>query len=293
SYIQSHLQLPEKSIIATLELLAEDHMIPFIARYRKDKTGNLDEVAIEQSVKLKNAFDAIVKRKESMLGSIEEQNALTPELKNKIEASFDLNELEDLCLPYKKKRKTKADTARENGLEPLAKIIMAQNTDDVEFIASKYLNDKVLNEDEAISGAEDIIAEWINENIYIRKNVRRLFQRKAVVSTKRVKKIEDEEKAQKFEQYFDWNESLLKAPSHRLLAMLRAEAEGFVKLNIEIEKEEAIDFIENSVIKNNNASEKYLKRAVADSYKRLLEPAISNEILQEAKSKADATAIGV
>lgn len=293
SYIQSHLQLPEKSIIATLELLAEDHTIPFIARYRKDKTGNLDEVAIEQIVKLKNAFDTIVKRKESILSSIEEQNALTPELKTKIEASFDLNELEDLYLPYKKKRKTKADTARENGLEPLAKIIMAQNADDVEFIASKYLNDKVQNEDEAIAGAEDIIAEWINENVYIRKNIRRLFQRKAVISTKKVKKIEDEEKAQKFEQYFDWNEPLHRVPSHRLLAMLRAEAEGFVKLNIEIEKEEAIEFIENNIIKNNNDTKKYLKRAIADSYKRLLEPAISNEVLQEAKAKADATAIGV
>lgn len=293
SYIQSHLQLPKKSITATLELLAEDHTIPFIARYRKDKTGNLDEVAIEQIVKLKNAFDTIVKRKESILSSIEEQNALTPELKTKIEASFDLNELEDLYLPYKKKRKTKADTARENGLEPLAKIIMAQNADDVEFIASKYLNDKVQNEDEAIAGAEDIIAEWINENVYIRKNIRRLFQRKAVISTKKVKKIEDEEKAQKFEQYFDWNEPLHRVPSHRLLAMLRAEAEGFVKLNIEIEKEEAIEFIENNIIKNNNDTKKYLKRAIADSYKRLLEPAISNEVLQEAKAKADATAIGV
>src|SRR5690606_5875412 len=256
------------------------------------------EVAIEQIVKLKNSFEAIVKRKETILNSIEEQNALTPELKNKIEASFDLNELEDLYLPYKKKRKTKADTARENGLEPLAKIIMAQNADDVQFIASKYLNDKVQNEDEAISGAEDIIAEWINENVYIRKNLRRLFQRKAVVSTKKSKKIEDEEKAQKFEQYFEWNESLNRAPSHRLLAMLRAEAEGFVKLNIEIEKEEAIDFIENSVInpdkyRDNNDTKKYLKRAIADSYKRLLEPAISNEVLQEAKAKADATAIGV
>jgi len=293
SYIQSQLQLSDKSILVTLELLAEDHTIPFIARYRKDKTGNLDEVAIEQIVKLKNSHEAIVKRKESILNSIEEQNALTLELKNKIETSFDLNELEDLYLPYKKKRKTKADTARENGLEPLAKIIMAQNTEDVEYIASKYLNDKVLNEEEAISGAEDIIAEWINENIYIRKNLRRLFQRKAVVSTKKAKKIEDEEKAQKFEQYFDWNEPLNRAPSHRLLAMLRAEAEGFVKLNIEIEKEEAIDFIEQSVIKNNNDTKKYLKKAIADSYKRLLEPAISNEVLQEAKVKADATAIGV
>lgn len=293
SYIQSQSQLSEKNIIAVLELLSQDHTIPFIARYRKDKTGNLDEVAIEQIVKLKNSFEIIVKRKESILNSIDEQNALLPELKNKIESSFDLNELEDLYLPYKKKRKTKADTARENGLEPLAKIIMAQNADDVEFIASKYLNDKVHNEAEAISGAEDIIAEWINENIYIRKNLRRLFQRKAVVSTKKSKKIEDEEKAQKFEQYFDWNEALNRVPSHRLLAMLRAESEGFVKLNIEIEKEEAIDFIENNIIKNNNNTKKYLKRAIADSYKRLLEPAISNEVLQEAKSKADTTAIGV
>src|SRR5690554_6409715 len=293
SYIQSQFQVPEKSILATLELLAQDHTIPFIARYRKDKTGNLDEVAIEQIVKLKNSFEAIVKRKETILNSIEEQNALTSELKNKIELSFDLNELEDLYLPYKKKRKTKADTARENGLEPLAKIIMAQNAEDVEYIASKYLNEKIQNEDEAISGAEDIIAEWISENVYVRKNLRRLFQRKAVVSTKKSKKIENEEKAQKFEQYFDWNESLNRAPSHRVLAMLRAEAEGFVKLNIEIEKEEAIDFIEQSVIKNNNDTKKYLKKAIADSYKRLLEPAISNEVLQEAKAKADATAIGV
>ncbi len=293
SYIQSQLQVAEKSIFATLELLAQDHTIPFIARYRKDKTGNLDEVAIEQIVKLKNSYEAIVKRKETILNSIEEQNALTSELKNKIETSFDLNELEDLYLPYKKKRKTKADTARENGLEPLAKIIMAQNADDVEYIASKYLNEKIQNEDQAISGAEDIIAEWINENIYIRKNLRRLLQRKALILTKKSKKIEDEEKAQKFEQYFDWNESLNRAPSHRLLAMLRAEAEGFVKLNIEIEKEEAIDFIENLVIKNNNGTKKHLKKAIADSYKRLLEPAISNEVLQEAKAKADATAIGV
>src|SRR5690554_2412535 len=293
SYIQSQFQVPEKSILATLELLAQDHTIPFIARYRKDKTGNLDEVAIEQIVKLKNSFEAIVKRKETILNSIEEQNALTSELKNKIELSFDLNELEDLYLPYKKKRKTKADTARENGLEPLAKIIMAQNAEDVEYIASKYLNEKIQNEDEAISGAEDIIAEWISENVYVRKNLRRLFQRKAMVSTKKAKKIENEEKAQKFEQYFDWNESLNRAPSHRVLAMLRAEAEGFVKLNIEIEKEEAIDFIEQSVIKNNNDTKKYLKKAIADSYKRLLEPAISNEVLQEAKVKADATAIGV
>jgi protein Tex len=181
-----------KNIEATLQLLAEDCTIPFIARYRKDRTGNLDEVVIEQIAKLNKQFDEIVKRKESVLKSIEEQNALSAELKAKIENSFDLQEIEDLYLPYKKKKKTKADTARENGLEPLAKIIMSQRNDDIEFTASKYLNDKVANEDEALQGARDIIAEWINENIFIRKNLRRLFQRKAEITTKVVKTKKDD-----------------------------------------------------------------------------------------------------
>ncbi len=282
-----------KNIEATLQLLSEDCTIPFIARYRKDKTGNLDEVVIEQIAKLNKQFDEIVKRKESILKSIEEQNALTPELKSKIENSFDLQEIEDLYLPYKKKKKTKADTARENGLEPLAKIIMSQRNDDIEFLASKYLNDKVANEDEALQGARDIIAEWINENIYIRKNLRRMFQRKAEITTKVVKTKKDDEAAQKFSQYFDWAEPISKAPSHRLLAMLRAEAEGFVKLNVEIEKEEAIAFIEDNIIKSNNDTTEHLELAIRDSYKRLLEPAISNETLQEAKEKADIKAIDV
>ena len=186
-YILKYVATASKNIEATLQLLAEDCTIPFIARYRKDKTGNLDEVQIENIYKFNKLFSEIVKRKDSILKSIEEQNALTPELKNKITASFDLQELEDLYLPYKKKKKTRADVAREKGLEPLAKIIMAQNADDVEFIASKYLNDKVANEDEALQGARDIIAEWVNENIYIRRNLRRMFQRKAEVATKVVK----------------------------------------------------------------------------------------------------------
>ena len=178
-YIQERLQIPSKSIENTLQLLAEDCTIPFIARYRKDKTGNLDEVAIEQIFKLNKSFDEIVKRKESILKSIEEQNALTPELQNKITQSFDLQEIEDLYLPYKKRKKTKADTAREKGLEPLAKMIMSQKSDDVAYLASKYLNKDVADEDEALQGARDIIAEWLNENLYIRKNLRRLFQRYA------------------------------------------------------------------------------------------------------------------
>ncbi|GGC81425.1 RNA-binding protein [Flavobacterium lutivivi] len=292
-FIQNQTNIVSKSIEATIKLLQEDCTIPFISRYRKDQTGNLDEVQIEQISKLNKQFDEIVKRKESVLSSIEEQGFLTPELKQKIENSFDLQEIEDLYLPYKKKKKTRADVAREKGLEPLAKMIMSQNVDDVEFLASKYINDKVANEDEALQGARDIIAEWINENTFIRKNLRRLFQRKAIISTKVAKGKDEDENAKKFSQYFDWAEPISKAPSHRLLAMLRAEAEGFVKLNIEIEKEEAIDFIEENIIKKNNDTTEHLELAIKDSYKRLLEPAIANETLQEAKQKADIKAIDV
>lgn len=292
-YIQERLPIPSKSIENTLQLLAEDCTIPFIARYRKDKTGNLDEVAIENIFKLNKSFDEIVKRKESILKSIEEQNALTPELQNKITQSFDLQELEDLYLPYKKRKKTKADAAREKGLEPLAKIIMSQKSDDIEYLASKYLNKDVADEDAALQGARDIIAEWLNENLYIRKNLRRTFQRKAVISTKVVKAKKDEEDAQKFSQYFDWQEPLNRAPSHRLLAMLRAENEGFIKVSVDIDKEEALEIIENATLKSNNDCAKQIKLAIADAYKRLLEPAISNEALQEAKEKADQKAIEV
>jgi protein Tex len=292
-FIQNQIDTTQKNIEATLQLLSEDCTIPFISRYRKDQTGNLDEVIIEQIAKLSKQFDEIVKRKESILKTIEEQGQLTPELAKKIQESYDLQEIEDLYLPYKKKKKTRADVARENGLEPLAKIIMAQNADNLEFIASKYLNDNVVNEDQALQGARDIVAEWINENIYIRKNLRRLFQKKAIITTKVTKDKDTDEEAKKFAQYFDWAESISKIPSHRLLAMLRAEAEGFVKLNIEIDKEEAIDFIENNTIKNNRETAKQLELAIKDSYKRLLEPAISNETLQEAKAKADSKAIDV
>ena len=295
-YIQNQTNIAVKSIESTLKLLSEDCTIPFISRYRKDQTGNLDEVQIEQIAKLNKQFIEITKRKESILKSIEEQNALSPELKQKIDNSFDLQELEDFYLPYKKKKKTKADTARENGLEPLAKIIMSQKSDDVEFLASKYLNDKVANEDEALQGARDIIAEWINENIFIRKSLRRTFQRKAEITTKVVKTKKDDEAAQKFNQYFDWSENAAKAPSHRLLAMLRAEAEGFIKLNVGLndeDKDEVLRFMEDNLIKTNNDCAPQIEKAIKDSYKRLLEPAISNETLQEAKTKADIKAIDV
>ena len=293
AFIQKQLNIPTKSIESTLRLLSEDCTIPFISRYRKDSTGNLDEVAIENIFKLNKQYDEITKRKESILKSIEEQNALNPELKQKIEQSFDLQELEDFYLPYKKRRKTKADSAREKGLEPLAKIIMSQRNEDVDLIASKYLSKDVANENDALQGARDIIAEWINENLYIRKNLRRLFQRKSEISSKVVKANKEDEAAQKFSQYFEWQEALSRIPSHRLLAMLRAENEGFVKVSVDIDKDEALEMMENAVIKNKNSSAKQIKLAIADSYKRLLEPAISNEALQEAKEKADLKAIEV
>jgi len=294
-FIQQNISIQEKQINAVLQLLSEDCTIPFIARYRKDKTGNLGEVEIEQIQKLSKNFDEIQKRKESVLKSIEEQEKLTPELRAKIEQSFDLQEIEDLYLPFKKRRKTKADAAKEKGLEPLAKIIMAQkNSGDIEQTAQNYLNKEVFSVEEALQGARDIIAEWINENIFIRKNLRRVFQRKAVISSKVVKTKKEEEEAQKYAQYFDWSEPLNKIPSHRLLAMLRAEKEGFIKVSIDIDKEEILTFMEGSLVKTASSScAEQIILAAQDAYKRLLEPSISNEILQEAKIKADEKAISI
>ncbi len=292
-FISKNVATAAINIQNTVQLLEEDCTIPFISRYRKDKTGNLDEVVIEQIAKLQKEYEVIVKRKEAILKSIEEQKALTPELNKKIQESFDLQELEDFYLPYKKKKKTKADVARENGLEPLAKIIFAQENDDVDFISTQYINKNIKNEEEALQGARDIIAEWINENIVIRKALRRLFQRKAVISTKAVKKKQEEDDAQKFKNYFDWAEPIAKTPSHRLLAMLRAETEGFVKLKLEVEIDDAYEIIDEVIIKKQNDTTPHLQLAIEDSYKRLLNPAISNETLQEAKAKADINSIQV
>jgi uncharacterized protein len=293
-FIAKQVATTPKNIEATVKLLNEDCTIPFISRYRKDATGNLDEVFIEQIAKLNKEYDVIVKRKEAILKSIEEQKALTPELNKKISESFDLQEIEDFYLPFKKKKKTKADVARENGLEPLAKIIMDQKNEDVDFIATQYLNENIINEEAALQGARDIIAEWVNENIYVRKQLRRLYERKATITAKVSKAKKEEEAAQKFNQYFDWSENLTKAASHRLLAMLRAENEGFIKLKIEVDIDEAYDLIDEIIIKNSNSSAiSHVQLAIEDSYKRLLTPAISNEALQEAKAKADANSIQV
>ena len=293
-FIAKQVATTPKNIEATVKLLNDDCTIPFISRYRKDTTGNLDEVFIEQIAKLNKEYDVIVKRKETILKAITEQGQLSPELIKNINDSFDLQELEDIYLPYKKKKKTKADVARENGLEPLAKTIMNQKDDAVDFLATQYLNENVLNEEAALQGARDIIAEWINENIYVRKQLRRLYERKATLTAKVSKAKKDEDAAQKFSQYFDWSENLTKAASHRLLAMLRAENEGIIKIKIEVDIDEAYDLIDNIIIKNNNSSSiSHVQLAIEDSYKRLLTPAISNETLQEAKAKADANSIQV
>ncbi|KJJ38719.1 Tex family protein [Aequorivita vladivostokensis] len=296
-FITSQTQLPPKSVENTVKLLNEDCTIPFISRYRKELTGNLDEVQIGEIVKFKEQFEALEKRKIAILKSLEEQEVLSAELRQKIEEATDLIALEDLYLPYKKKRKTKADTARENGLEPLAKIIMAQtrniSSSEISSLASKYIKGEIHSEEEALEGARHIIAEWINERTDIRNMLRNQLERFATISTKVVKKFEDDEKAQKFRDYFDWNEALNKIPSHRLLAILRATSEGFIRIKIEIDDEKAISKIEERIVKSNDAASKQIKLAIEDSYKRLLFPALSNEILTAAKEKADETALNV
>ena len=292
-FIKIQVPTSSKNIEATLKLLSEDCTIPFISRYRKDQTGNLDEVFIENIFKLSKQYDEIIKRKESIIKSIDEQGQLSAELKSQIEKSFTLKDLEDLYLPYKKKKKTRADAARENGLEPLAVIIFDQKEFNIDLIANQYINQNVKNEDEVLQGARDIIAEWINENSAIRNALRRLFQRKAIIITKVVKKNQETDAAQKFKNYFDWAEPILKAPSHRLLAMLRAETEGFVKLKLDVELDEAYEIIDAIILKKENDATPHMQLAIEDSYKRLLNPAISNETLQEAKAAADKVAINV
>ena len=293
SYIISHTQLPKTSVKNTMQLLNEDCTIPFIARYRKEQTGNLDEVQIGDIVKYKEQFEVLEKRKAAILKTLEEQAVLTSELKQKIETAQDLTTLEDLYLPFKKSRKTKAETARQNGLEPLAKIIMSQNVSDLESLTLKYVKDEVASAEAALEGARHIISEWINERTDIRNNIRQQLERFAMISTKVVKTKIDDENAQKFRDYFDWEERLSSIPSHRLLAILRAETEGFIKVKIEIDDEKALAKIEDRIIRSNNDCAEQIQLAIQDAYKRLLMPSLSNEALQIAKDKADASAIQV
>ncbi|MDG1398542.1 MAG: Tex family protein [Polaribacter sp.] len=293
SYLQLQTHLPENSIKNTISLLKEDATIPFISRYRKEMTGNLDEVEIGEIVKFKELFETLQKRKKAILKSLEEQNILNSELTEKVNNSKDLIALEDLYFPFKKKRKTKADKARLQGLEPLSKMIMSQRVNNIENTALKYTSNGIETIEQALEGARFIIAEWINERIDIRNMVRYQIKRFGSISSKIIKTKKDDEKAQKFKDYFDWEESLNKIPSHRLLAILRAEKEGFLRVKIDIDKVRILQKIEERIIRSQNECVSQIKLAIQDTFKRLLFPSLSNEALSIAKEKADNEAISV
>ena len=293
SFIIQQTKLSSKSIENTISLLNEACTIPFISRYRKEVTGNLDEVEIGDILKYKEIFEVLEKRKKAILKALEEQEVLTVDLEQKVKNSQDLITLEDLYLPFKKNRKTKAETARLLGLEPLAKMIMSQRVQNLEATASKYISKEVETVEVALEGARFIIAEWINERPDIRNNIRQQIERFATISSKVIKAKIDDEKGQKFKDYFDWNESLKNIPSHRFLAILRAEKEGFIRVKIEIDSDKAIQKMEDRIIRTQNECSSEIQLAIQDAFKRLLFPSLSNEALSIAKEKADEDAITV
>jgi uncharacterized protein len=275
----------------TIQLFDEGGTVPFISRYRKERTGSLDEVQIEAIKDAKEKIEELLKRKETILKTIQEQELLTPELQKRIEACFDPTELEDIYLPYKPKRRTRAMIAREKGLEPLAVIIQKQYEPNLEHKAQLFVNEKVESVEEALAGARDIIAEWINENERVRGIVRREFEHGAFITSKVIKGKEEE--GAKFNDYFDWKEPLKKCPSHRLMAMRRGENEGFLRVSVSPESEEPIQRLKRFLIRGNNACTDQMELAVADAYKRLLEPSIETEFANLSKEKADEEAIRV
>lgn len=283
--------IQEIQAINTIQLLNEGGTVPFISRYRKESTGSLDEVQIESVKDAKEKMEELLKRKETILKTIQEQDLLMPDLKKRIEDCFDPTELEDIYLPYKPKRRTRASIAREKGLEPLAKIIMNQNEANLERKGHSFVNESVESVDEALAGARDIIAEWINENEKARSIVRRSFDSEAIITSKLIKGKESE--AAKYNDYFDWKEPLKKCPSHRLLAMRRGENEGFLRVSVSPEGEEAVLRLKRFFIHSNNACTDQMELAVADAYKRLLEPSIETEFANSSKEKADDEAIRV
>ena len=278
-------------VVNTIQLLDEGGTVPFISRYRKERTGSLDEVQIEAVKDAKEKMEELLKRKETILKTIQEQELLTPELQKRIDDCFDSTELEDIYLPYKPKRRTRAMIAREKGLEPLAVIIQKQYESNLIYKAQSFVNEKVESVEEALAGARDIIAEWINENERARGIVRREFEHGAFIISKVVKGKEEE--GAKYNDYFDWNEPLKKCPSHRLMAMRRGENEGFLRVFVTPESEEPIHRLKRFFINSNNACTDQMELAVTDAYKRLLEPSIETEFANLSKEKADEEAIRV
>ncbi|MEI6695044.1 MAG: Tex family protein [Bacteroidota bacterium] len=277
----------------TLELLDGGATVPFISRYRKEMTGTLDEVQVAQVRDRVAQLRELDKRREAIIASIEEQGKMTDDLLRQINQAVVMSELEDIYLPYRPKRKTRATIAIDKGLEPLAKIIMAQNLVDVEERAGKFINlGKGVNSIvEALAGARDIIAEWVNESKIARERIRNLFVREACITSKVAKGKETE--GNKYENYFEWEENLMKAPSHRVLAMIRGENEGFLKINIAPPEEKSLEILERIFVKADNDSSEQVQMAVKDSYKRLLSASMETELRTIAKEKADAEAIRV
>ena len=276
-----------------IKLLSEGATVPFIARYRKEMTNTMNEETVADVKKRLEQLDELEKRKEFVLKSIAEQEKLTPELEKSIINAETLQDVEDLYLPYKPKRRTKAEIARQKGLEPLAKLIMSQNNDDVNGMAKRFINKEkdVNNEEEALKGACDIMAEWISENINGRNKIRKIYHRDGIISSTLVKGKESE--AQTYKQYFDFNEPIAKAPSHRILALFRAEDEGLLKVKLSINADDALNVLDSIFLRNDNASTDLVQDAIDDAWKRLLEPSLETEMRALYKEKADEVAVKV
>ena len=291
--IATSLELNQTKVANTLALLDEGCTIPFISRYRKEKTGGLDEVQIANISQWKDKLTELAKRKETICKTIDEQGKLTPELKSRIDSTWDSTTLEDIYLPYKPKRRTRAQVARQQGLEPLAQTILLQREPNPPSVARAYVKGDVKDVEAAIKGAQDIIAETISENEQTRQQVRNAFKREAIISSKVIAAKKDEEGAQKYTDYFDFSEPLRRCNGNRLLAMRRGESEGFLRVSISIDGEETTERLQRHYVRGRGACAQLVEEAVADAYKRLIEPSVENEFAAASKEKADEEAIGV
>lgn len=292
-HIAQTLNLSEKNVDATLTLLNDGCTIPFIARYRKERTGNLDEVQITRIAEMNDRLMETDKRKETILKTISEQGKLTEELENKIVNCWDNSVLEDLYLPFKPKRRTKAQIAREQGLEPLATLLLMQREQNPMAASKRFVKDDVQDEAAALQGAKDIIAEMVSEDQQARNTVRNAYKREAMISSRVIKKVEDTDEAQKFSDYFDFFEPLRRCNSHRLLAMRRGEAAGILRVSISIDGEECIDRLNRQFVHGRGVCQTLVAEAVEDSFKRLINPSIENEFAGLSKERADEEAIKV
>ncbi|MES2331411.1 MAG: Tex family protein [Bacteroidota bacterium] len=291
SLIATRIKISKKQVDAVLQLFAEGSTVPFIARYRKDTTGGLDEVQILQVQDEAKFLKEFTERKTFIEKSITEQGKMTDYLQGKINAATTMVELEDIYLPYKSKRKTKAQTARENGLEPLALLMLEQGSLDITVEAEKYINEKIKTADDALQGARDIIAETVNEDVNLRARLRKLFEEKATLQSKVL--TDKETEGIKYKDYFDFSEPIHRIPSHRILAVLRGFLEGFLRMSISPLEEDALEILEKDYVKALTPSTEHVKKAVRDAYRRLMQPSLESEFRTALKQKADEEAIAV